>query len=523
MVGEIHRYARPGALVVVRLAPVLGIAMLAGCAVGPDFTAPEAPAVTGYTPEKLAPQTASAGVSGGDAQRFVLDRDVPAQWWTFYRSDALNRLVEEALEKSPTLDAAKATLREARENLYAQEGSFFPSVTGNVSATREKISDASFGFPGGQSIFSVGTAQLNVSYALDVFGGVRREVEASQATAEYQRYQLAAAYLTLTSNVVSEAVQEASLRAQIDATERIVSIETDLLKVLRQQLTLGGVAGGAVLAQQATLAQAQATLPPLRKQLAEARNQLAVLAGRFPSEDVGATFNLAQLTLPTELPLSLPSKLVAQRPDIQAATATLHQASAEIGVAVANELPQISLTGSLGNTGSPAGALLNPGVGVWSIGGSLAQTVFDGGTLWYKRKAAVAAYDVAAAQYRSTVLQAFQDVANALRALQSDADALAADVAAEQAAAKSLDLSREQFKVGAITYTTLLDAEQTEQQAIVSLAQAKAARFADTAVLFQALGGGWWNETGPALDIDKPGADKPAPTKPEPAAVADPA
>jgi NodT family efflux transporter outer membrane factor (OMF) lipoprotein len=478
-------------------------AVLAGCAVGPDFVTPSSPTADGYTQEKLAPVTASAKTMGGEPQSFALDKDVPAEWWKLYRSPGLDALMDHALAANPTLEAAKATLRQAREQVYAAEGAFYPDITGNVSATREKISTASFGFPGGASIFSVGTASLNVSYPLDVFGGVRRQVEASAAQADYQKYELDAAYLTLTSNVVTASVQEASLRAQIEANEEIVKIESDLLKVLRNQLELGGVAGGAVLAQEATLAQARASLPPLQKQLAQARNLLAALSGRTPNEDIGATFELAQLSLPTDLPLSLPSKLVGQRPDIKAAESTLHQASAEIGVATANELPQITLSGSFGNSGSPVSQLLNPGVGIWSFGGSLAQKLFDGGTLLHQRRAAVAAYEAAAAQYRATVLAAFQDVANALRALQSDADALAADVAAEQAASKSLDLTRQQFQLGAINYTTLLDAEQTLQQTRLSLAQGRAARFADTAALFQALGGGWWNETGGALDPDK--------------------
>ncbi len=276
------------------------------------------------------------------------------------------------------------------------------------------------------------------------------------------------------------------------------------MKVLRQQLALGGVAGGAVLAQEATLAQARTALPPLQKQLDQTRNQLAALAGRFPSEDIGATFELAQMTLPQDLPLSLPSKLVEQRPDIRAADAQLHQASAEVGVATANEFPQISITGSFGNTGSPAGSLLSPGVGVWSIGGSLAQTIFDGATLLHKKRASVAAFDLSAAQYRSTVIAAFQDVANALRALQTDADALAAATAAEVAANKSLDLSRQQYQLGAIPYTALLTAEQLAQQAAVTRAQAQAARYADTAALFQALGGGWWNAGAGMFDTKRP-------------------
>ncbi|MDB5395168.1 MAG: hypothetical protein JWM91_2674 [Rhodospirillales bacterium] len=480
-----------------------------GCAVGPDFAPPAAPKVEGYTVEPLAPQTSAANVAGGEAQHFITDQDIPGQWWSLYHSEPLNTLILRALEASPTLDAANAALRQARENSAAARGAFFPAITGNVSATREKISTATFGFPGSASLFSVSTASLNVSYPLDVFGGIRRQVEATEAAEDDQRFQLVAAYLTLTSNIVTTAVQEASLRAQIAATQQIVDIEAHQLDVLRQQLTLGGVAGGAVLAQEATLAQARATLPPLQKQLAQTRNRLATLAGRFPSEDIGAAFDLAQLKLPRDLPVSLPSKLVAQRPDIKAAEAQLHQASAQIGVATANELPQISLSGSFGNVGSPASALLNPGIGVWSIGGSLAQKIFDGGTLLHQRRAAVAAYDQAAAQYRSTVLSAFEDVANVLRALQADADGLAAAEAASLAADKSLDLSREQYQLGAISYTALLNAEQLAQQSRITLVQAQATRFSDTAALFQALGGGWWNEKVGMFDADKPGPAAP--------------
>ena len=492
-----------------RLCVTLAITLAAGCAVGPDFAPPTAPKEAGYTPEKLTPQTngAPGKLAGGAVQTFTDGQDIPAEWWSLYHSDTLNTLIEAALQASPTLDAAKAALRQAQENASASRGAFYPSLTGNVSATREKISDATFGFPGGVSIFSVSTASVDVSYPLDVFGGVRRQVEASEATEDYQRFQLVAAYLTLTSNVVTTAVTEASLRAQIKAQREIIDIEQHELDVLRQQLSLGGVAGGAVLAQEAILGQAKATLPPLEKQLAQSRNRLAVLAGRFPSEDIAAKFELEQLSLPTDLPVSLPAKLIEQRPDIKSAEAQMHEASAQIGVATANELPQISLTGSIGNTASPAGGLLNPGVGIWSIGGSLAQKLFDGGTLLHQRRAAVAAYDEAAAQYRGTVLSAFQNVADALRALQTDADALAANLAADQAAQKSLALSQEQYRVGAITYTTLLNAEQTAQQSRIALVQSQAARFSDTAALFQALGGGWWNTASGTFDAAKP--DKP--------------
>jgi NodT family efflux transporter outer membrane factor (OMF) lipoprotein len=494
----------------------LGLSLgLASCAVGPDFKSPEAPKTNGYTAETLKPETSAANIHGGEVQRFVTALDIPGQWWSLYHSDGLNALIAKAIANSPTLDAAKAALREAHENAAAARGAFFPTLTGSVSATRQKITGAEFGAPqAGTTIFSVGTGQLNVSYPLDVFGGIRRQVEAAEANEDFERYELAAAYITLTSNVVTAAVQEASLRAQITATQQIIDIETDELKVLRQQLSLGGVAGGAVLAQEATLAQARTSLPPLQKQLDQIRNQLAALAGQLPSEEIDTTFDLAQLTLPQELPLSLPSKLVEQRPDIRAADARLHQASAQIGVALANEFPQINITGSFGNVGSPAGSLLNPGVGIWSVGGSIAQTIFDGATLLHKERAAVAAFDQTAAQYKSTVIGAFQDVANAIRALQADADSLAAATAAEIAANKSLALSREQYQLGAIPYTALLTAEQLAQQAAVTRAQAQAARYADTAALFQALGGGWWNADAGVFETEKP-ADQAAKTPSE--------
>ncbi|HKO06122.1 MAG TPA: efflux transporter outer membrane subunit [Alphaproteobacteria bacterium] len=476
-------------------AALLALGLLAGCEVGPDFLRPAAPPVTSYTPEPLAAKTAAADVPAGEAQRFTDGLDIPGEWWTLFHSEPLNALIGEALAANPSLEAAQAALRQAKENVIAQEGALFPSVTANASATREKISGASFGIPSTSPTLGLTTASLNVSYALDVFGGVRRQTESLEAQEEYQRFQLEASYLSLTSNVVVAAVTEASLRAQIAATEDIIDIETRELDVLEQQLQLGGASKAAVLAQQATLAQARATLPPLQKQLAQTRNQLAALAGRYPSQEPAKKFELASLRLPEELPLSLPSKLVEQRPDVRAAEAELHAASANIGVATANQLPQFNITAELGTTSLGFGRLFAPGTGVWSIGGSVAQTVFDAGTLLHKKRAAVAAYEQAAAQYRNTVLTAFQNVADALRALQSDADAVKAQAEAVHSAADSLAISREQYQAGAITYTALLTAEQAYQLARISLVEAQANRFADTAALFQALGGGWWNRS----------------------------
>jgi len=476
---------------------LLTIALLpAACAVGPDFERPAAPDVEGYAPGPLSAKTTSADVAGGEEQRFVQSLDIPGQWWTLYRSEPLNALIEQALKNNPTLPAAEAVLRQAWENVYAAEGAFFPTAVASYSPSRNKtatgvvFTSASSGKPW----FTLHTAQVVVTYAPDVFGGTRREVESLMASAEFQRFQLEAAYLTLTSNVVAAAVLEASLRGQISATEEIIKIETQALDILRKQLELGQVAGAEVAAVEATLAQAQATLPPLQKQLALQRDLVTALIGRLPSEEPAEKFELASLQLPQELPVSLPSKLVEQRPDIQSAEAQLHAASAQIGVAVAAQLPQFTLTGNAGTTANQIGQLFTtPGTAFWTVAGNVAQTIFDAGTLLHKKRAADAIFDQTAAMYRSTVITAFQNVADALHAVQSDAETLKAAVAAERAAFKSLEIARRQLQLGAISYLGLLTAENTYQTALVALVQARAARYADTAALFQALGGGWWN------------------------------
>ncbi len=468
--------------------------LISGCMVGPDFERPKTPEKAGYTAEKLPELSAgSPQIPGGEPQRFVDDLDIPGQWWTLFHSPDLNTLIEQALRANPSLEAAQATLRQAQENVYAEEGALLPNADLSLSEAREKISGASFGSRGSFPPFQLHQAAINVSYGLDVFGGIRRQVESLQAQAEFQRFQLEATYLTLTSNVVLAAVQEASLRAQISATEDIIQAQSEQLNLLRQQFELGATSRAAVLAQESTLAQTKATLPPLQKLEAQQRNLLAVLAGRFPNDAPAEIFDLGVLNLPQDLPLSLPSKLVEQRPDIRSAEATVHQTSAEVGVATANMLPQITLTGSYGRTAVHFSGLGNPSNAVWSIGAGLAQPLFHGGTLTHQKRAAEAAFQAAAAQYRNTVLTAFQNVADALRALEADANALAAQVEAERSSLDSLDMSRRQFQLGAIPYASLLDAERTYQQARINLVQAQANRFSDTAALFQALGGGWWN------------------------------
>jgi len=476
---------------------VIGV-WLAGCAVGPDFAPPPAPDVKGYTPEPLAPAVTGAATPGGNAQRFVHDLDLPGQWWTLFHSTALNALIDKALAANPDLQAAQAALVVARENVYVQVGTLLPAVDANFTGSRQKFEIGQPSDVGNSSIFNLFTGQLNISYMPDVFGGNRRSIESLKAQEDAQRFALEATYLTLISNLAGAAVQEASLRGQIAATRSIIKIESDVLELLRKQFKLGQIAEGDVVMQEAALAQVEQTLPPLQKQLLQQRDLLAALTGGFPSERLPQKFFLAELRLPRDLPVSLPSKLVEQRPDIRAAEANLQSASAQIGVAVANRLPNITLTGDIGSTALSVDQLFSPGFGFWNATGSITQPLFHGGQLLHKQLAAEAAFDQAAAQYKSTVRVAFQNVADSLRAIQTDAVALQKAVASEAASAKSLGIVRKRLELGDVNYLALLNAQQTYQQAVLSLAQAKAARYADTVALFQALGGGWWNRS----DVD---------------------
>ncbi len=475
-------------------ASTLVIVLLSGCAAGPDYRGAAPPTADGYLPGASPSQTTSSAVRGGEAQRFQSHLDVAAQWWTTYQAPALNALMDEAIRANPDLQAAQAALRQAKEMVYAQQGAYYPSVGVTGGAARERISTAAYGISGPSAgIFNLYNASVGVSYTLDAWGGTQRQVESLTAQADYERFQLEAAFLSLTGNVVTAAVREASLRAQIVALDEVIARESDELEVLTRQLALGGASQAEVLAQDTTLAQSRAQLPPLHLQLSQVRNQLALLAGRVPSNALASTFALTSMSLPQDLPLSLPSQLVNQRPDVRSAEALLHQACANIGVAVANELPQFSLSGNYGGESLSLGSLFSPASLIWGLAGSVTQPLFEGGRLVHQRRAADAAFDQAAARYRSVVLAAFADVANALRALDYDAQALSAQVAAEHTAHASLELSAERFHTGAISHLELLDAEVAYAQSHISLAVAQAARFADTAALFQALGGGWWN------------------------------
>ena len=494
-------------------------ALAAGCAVGPSFHRPEAPADAGYAPAPLPPSSASAPIHGGDAQRLLGGRDIPFEWWQLFKSPALNALVERAFSANPSIASAQAALVHAQELVYAQQGYFFPTVAANYNFQRTKIAgnvtvDDSPGTQGnGDNLnpplldlnhfphtaplyYDYHTAQLTVGFVPDVFGANWRQVESLAAETEAQRFALEATYITLASNVVAAAIQEASLRAQIEATRQIIAADEKSLAVLRDQFRLGFAMGIDVAAQETALAQAKATLPPMQKQFEQTRDLIRALVGQLPNQDVAETFDLDALQLPPELPVSLPAKIIEQRPDVRAAEAQLHAANAQVGVAVAAMLPQISITGAYGGNADQFAWMFRKGGPFWSLVGGVTQPIFEGGTLLHRKRAADDALKQAAAQYQSSVLTAYQNVADTLHASLSDAETLAADVRAENAAKVAYDLTRRQMEVGYVNYLILLTAETTYQEALILRVQAQAARYGDTVALFQALGGGWWNRKG---------------------------
>jgi NodT family efflux transporter outer membrane factor (OMF) lipoprotein len=426
--------------------------------------------------------------------------DIPTQWWTLFQSPKLDRLVEQALKANPDVGAAQASLRQAHELYSAQRTSFFPVIQGNFSGVRAKNALGTIAnptsLPQANPYYNLYTAQLNVSYLPDVFGATRRSVEAAKAQVESNRFQLEATYLTLSSNVVVTAVQEASLRGQIAATERLLQLQHQLTELVQHQRVLGTANDLDVLAQQSAEAQTAQTLPLLQKQLGQSRDALTALLGRLPSDEPEETFRFDELTLPTDLPVTLPSKLIEQRPDVRQAEENLHAASAAVGVALADMLPQFAINADLGSSAFKLDQLFTPYTGFWNVGASLTQTLFDAGALVHKRRAADAALDEAAAQYRAAVILACQNVADTLRALQADADALKASADATQAAKATFDLAQRQRALGTISLVAVLNAEQSYLAAELALVQAQANRYSDTAGLFQSLGGGWWNRKG---------------------------
>jgi NodT family efflux transporter outer membrane factor (OMF) lipoprotein len=485
-------------LSIVGIIAALAALLPGGCAVGPDFKKPAAPAVSGYTASPLATTVATTNVAGGEAQSFSNGINIPEDWWILFHSPPLNELIQHSLTNNPDLKAAQAALLVARENVLAQRGVFFPSVAAGFSATRQKQSPVLAPAPNYPVVanefqYNLFTPQVSVSYSPDVFGGNRRARESLQAQEQGVRYQMIATYTTLTANVVVTAIQEAAVQLQIDATQQLIDLSSNMVQILRYQFAKGYASRLDLVAQESQLAQVTASLPPLRKQAAQLRDLLAVLAGRFPSQAPTNKFELASLRLPEELPVSLPSQLVAQRADVLQAEANLHAASAQVGIAEANRLPDITLTANAGSSALAIDKIFTSGTGFWGLGAAATAPLFQGGTLLHQERAAKAAFVQAAEQYRSTVLTAFQNVADTLAALEQDAEGLKAAAIAADDAQVTLDLSKRQWQDGYISFLTFLSAEQAYEQARIALVQAQANRFADTAALFQALGGGWWH------------------------------
>jgi len=491
------------------------LTLVAGCAVGPDFKRPDAPKATGYAPTNA---LSAAPVLAGALQQFDMKADIPFDWWTQFGSPELNSLVERVFKANPDIASAEAALRGAQQNVVAQQGFFYPTAGLSYSPSRNKLAGNYGGNspgpqgngdvistttnPVGPAYYNFHVAQLTVGYVPDVFGLNRRMVESAQTQVEVQKLQLEATCLTLASNVVAAAIQEAALRSQISAMEKVVSINREILDILQTQYKLGDVSNAEVAAQQAALASQEQSLPPLQAQLQQTRDLIRALAGNTPDVDVNEKFELSNIHLPAELPLSFPSRIVEQRPDVRAAEEQLHYASAQAGVAIANRLPQFALTAAIGGMADSPAWMFRSGGGFFNLAASVSQTIFDGGTLKARSRAAEQALIGAGAQYRSTVIAALQNVADTLYTIQSDASVLKAAAAGAQAATISAELARKQYQLGAVNYQAQLMAEQNDQLAAIHLIQAQAGRLGVTVALYQALGGGWWNRPDSMLVIN---------------------
>ncbi|HEX4824170.1 MAG TPA: efflux transporter outer membrane subunit [Candidatus Polarisedimenticolaceae bacterium] len=457
--------------------------LLVACTVGPDYKAPEPPTVTRYRSE-------SASEPAGPG------RDVPAAWWTLFESPALDALVREALEKNPKLEGAQAALRKAQEDVAGKRSARYPQIDARGAVNSVDVNAKSLGAPAlpFDTPLTLYDASVSVKYTLDLFGKTRRELEALSARAEYQTFQLEGARLMLAGNVVTAAIRIAALTDQIELTQAIVDVQGKRLEVAQKLESLGGVPHLEVVSQSGDLARTRATLPPLRDQRDKALHRLAIYLGKAPGETELPALRLADLKLPVELPLSLPSELARQRPDIRAAEALLHEASARVGVATANFYPQITLSATAGSLATALGDLLSSGTGFYFIGASLLQPIFHGGQLKAEKRGAVAAFDQAGAAYRETVLTGLQDVADTLSALEHDGTALEERADAAKLADEALTITSQRYDVGGVSYISLLDAQRQHREAVLARAEADAARYADSAALFQALGGGWWTE-----------------------------
>lgn len=472
------------------IASTVVIGLLAGCTVGPDFERPARPAVAVYTPSPLPAQTASDSTAWGGSQRFVAGEGANPQWWQEFGSAKLDALIDEALQASPTLAGAQATLRQAGEVYAAKAGSTrYPQLDANLSVQRQRFNPGALGQSGEAREFSLYSAEVGMQYQLDLTGGNRRALEALAAQVDYQRFQLAGARSSLAAQIASTAISQARLSAQLVSSEAILGAREEQLALAHERVRIGEAYQDDVLALQTQVEQTRADIPALRSQREQAGHLLAVLSGQAPGVTELPAFNLEDFSLPVDLPLVLPAELVHGRPDILAAEALLHAANAEYGVAISRLYPQINLSASLGSQALTTGALFGSGSAVWSLVGQLTQPLFNPG-LPAEKRAALAAFDAAAANYQGVVLEALRDVADVLQGLDSDAQILAAHVAAEASAQASLDSTQRKYALGAVSYLQLLTAQQQVHQSRLGLIAAQSQRLGDTVALYHAMGGG---------------------------------
>ena len=479
------------------------LSLLSGCSIGPDYlrpTLPDSRAFASGTSARADTQGGNVDAQDIIAQRFIQGADIPADWWTAFGSPELTRLVERALAANPTIEAAHAALRAAQENVSAQRGFFFPTVQANYAPLRIRNANSqSANTPGAQTsapgdgsgIYNFHTAQLTVGFNPDVFGVNKRLVESLQAGARLQRFQLEATTLTLATNVVAAAIQEALLRQQLATAEALISSGVRALGIVQRQQSAGAASKLDVANQETALAQARQIVVPLRKQLELNRNLLRALCGAAQDTELPETFTLETLRLPAELPLMLPSQVIEQRPDVRAAEEQLRATSELVGVARANRLPQFSIDASLGGGARSFAGIFSSGGPFFNLAGNLAAPLFDGGTLRFRERAARENLNVANAQYQATVINAFQNIADTLQVIHSDSQALNAALGVERSARVALALTEKQHASGYIDRLVLLNAQRTVYQASFDVAQAQASRLGNSAALFQALGGGW--------------------------------
>ncbi|MBW4047850.1 MAG: efflux transporter outer membrane subunit [Proteobacteria bacterium] len=461
---------------------ILGTLALTACAVGPDFTVPPAPTQKGYT---ALPVTLSQAGAGLPEQSLTFGATASTQWWRQFNSSTLNTTVALALSDSPTLKQARATLAQAQQSLRAAQAALYPQIDLGAGVSRARM--PAVNGSGSSDLFSVGPL---VSYSVDGFGGTRRLIEQQSALADVQREQLAAAHLAITGSVVAQAIGIAAARDQTAAVEAVLAVDQQDIELVKLSVQSGISAAGDLVTAQSQLAADEALLPPLRQQRAAAENALAMLVGRSAATWNVPRFGFDALTLPANLPVVIPSALVRVRPDIRAAEAQLHAASAAIGVTTAGLYPQISLSASWTQQAATMGALFDGANGLWAVAASLTAPIFHGGALRAQQQAAIDAFNAQLAAYRQTVLVAFNQVADVLQALEHDAQLIAAQRRALDSASESLRLARDSYAAGAGTFLQVLTAQRIYQQARLGYARAISQRYVDTVHFFAAMGGG---------------------------------